>query len=443
MTIAVRNTKSAAPGRSTATLAAAAEISPLLGADAAANASGPERTSALPARKKPASAIEVRRASGPIQGEEQLSALIGEIYDAAMQPALWPSVLAQTADFVGGSAAALFCKDAATKQGNVYYDCGGTDPRYKQLYFEDYIKIDPSTAGHCFAEIGKPIGIGDILDFEEFHHSRFYQEWVRPQQLADNVSVALDKSATGAALFAVFRHEWHGRVDEAARRRMTLIAPHVRRAALVGRAIGHKAAEAATFADTLDGLGAGMVLVDAAGRIVHANAAGQAMLAQGAVLRSANGRLAATDVHAGRALQEVVAAASGGDAMVGSRGVAVPLAGRDGERYVAHALPLTSAERRRAGASYAAVAALFVQKAALEGPSAPEAIAKTFGLTPTELRVLLAIVDTGGVPETADALGIGQATVKTHLHRLFRKTATARQTELVKLVAGFSSPLAA
>jgi DNA-binding CsgD family transcriptional regulator len=33
-------------------------------------------------------------------------------------------------------------------------------------------------------------------------------------------------------------------------------------------------------------------------------------------------------------------------------------------------------------------------------------------------------------------LGISQATVKTHLHNLFRKTGTRRQSELVKLVAG-------
>ena len=45
------------------------------------------------------------------------------------------------------------------------------------------------------------------------------------------------------------------------------------------------------------------------------------------------------------------------------------------------------------------------------------------------------------MPETAEALGIGEATVKTHLHRLFGKTGTSRQADLVKLVAGFSSPL--
>jgi DNA-binding CsgD family transcriptional regulator len=77
----------------------------------------------------------------------------------------------------------------------------------------------------------------------------------------------------------------------------------------------------------------------------------------------------------------------------------------------------------------------------LETPSALEVIAKTYRLTPTELRVLLAIVEVGGVPEVADALGIGETTVKTHLGRLYGKTDTRRQADLVKLVAGFANPL--
>ena len=274
-----------------------------------------------------------------------------------------------------------------------------------------------------------------------FSNSRFYREWVRPQELVDNVSVALDKSAAGAALFAVFRHQRHGLADEETRRRMQLVAPHVRRAALVGRAIAHKGAEAATLADTVDGLRAGVFLVDGLARIVHANAEGQAMLSQGSVLRSVHGKLLATDTNATRILHDVVATAGGGDSALGIRGIAVPLPARDGERYVAHVLPLASAARRRAGACYAATAAVFVQKAALETRSAPEVVASTFNLTPTELRVLLTIVELSGVAETADALGITRATVKTHLHRLFRKTATARQVELVKLVAGFANPL--
>jgi DNA-binding CsgD family transcriptional regulator len=222
---------------------------------------------------------------------------------------------------------------------------------------------------------------------------------------------------------------------------MRLIIPHIRRAALIGRVIDLKTAEAATFADTADGTSAGMFFVDAGGRIVHANASGHAMLAQGSPLRVVGGRLIPNDTSAEQTLNEVYAMAERGDAAVGVKGIAVPLIALDGERHVAHVLPLTSGARRRAGTSYAAAAAMFVQKAALDTPSPQEVIAKLYKLTPTELRVLLAIMQVGSTPEVAEALGISEATVKTHLHRVFAKTGTKRQADLVKLVAGYASPL--
>jgi DNA-binding CsgD family transcriptional regulator len=82
------------------------------------------------------------------------------------------------------------------------------------------------------------------------------------------------------------------------------------------------------------------------------------------------------------------------------------------------------------------------RKAALETRSPLEQIARHYKLTPSELRVLIAVVEVGGVREMADALGLGEPTVKTHLNRLFSKTGTRRQADLVKLMAGFSSPLA-
>ena len=120
----------------------------------------------------------------------------------------------------------------------------------------------------------------------------------------------------------------------------------------------------------------------------------------------------------------------------------MPLRARDGEHYVAHVLPLTSGARRRAGTSYAAVAALFVHKAALTDPSPPEVIAKTLTVSRrASCACCSPSSQVGGVPETAEALGVAEATVKTHLHRLFAKTGAARQADLVKLVAGFASPL--
>jgi DNA-binding CsgD family transcriptional regulator len=194
--------------------------------------------------------------------------------------------------------------------------------------------------------------------------------------------------------------------------------------------------EAATLADALDGLGAGLFVVDATGRIVHANTSGRAMLQERRILRSADGRLAACEARAAAALRQLLLKAAGPDA----RPSAVPLSEGDGRHYVAHLVPLASGARH-SGAGYPAVAAVLVHRAAIETHCQPEIIAELYNLTPSELRVLLAIVEAGGVAETAERLGIAEATVKTHLHRVFGKTGASRQADLVKLVAGFSNPL--
>ena len=75
--------------------------------------------------------------------------------------------------------------------------------------------------------------------------------------------------------------------------------------------------------------------------------------------------------------------------------------------------------------------------------SSPDVIRRAYQLTPTELRVLLAIVNIGGIPEVATALGVADTTIKTHVGRLFKKTGAGRQADLVKVVAGFSTPLVA
>jgi DNA-binding CsgD family transcriptional regulator len=373
----------------------------------------------------------------------RLSVLIGEIYDAAIDPSQWVGVLGQTAEFVGGVSATLFSKDASRKNGQIHYDDGRIDPHYVRLYFEKYVKLDPATTGHYFAEVGEPMATADLIPYDEFTQSRFYREWARPQKLVDFISAVLDKSVTSIALFGVFRHERDGVVDDETRRRMRLIVPHIRRAVLIGRLIDLQTAQAAAFADTFDGLGAGMMLVDKGGRIVHANTAAHRLLAAGDVLTASDGRLVVNDDETGRNLREIFSNADTGDAAIGVKGISVPLLARDGTDYVAHVLPLTSGARRGVGSGYAAAAALFIRKAELDIASPPELIAKHYRLTPTELRVLLAIVEVGGVPEVAEALGVADTTVKTHLGRLYEKTGAGRQADLVKLVAGFSNPLIA
>jgi DNA-binding CsgD family transcriptional regulator len=372
---------------------------------------------------------------------ETMLQLIGGIYDAALNSNAWNAILPRIGAFVGGSSGGLFAHHSSRRSGNIYYEFG-TDPDFRQDYLSKYMTMDPMFGTYFVLDVGEVFSTSTVMSHSEFLQSRFYKECIQPQGWIDNICVYLDRTPEGHAGFSLFRSEREGLADEAARDRLRLLVPHLRRAVLIGNLIEFKTAQAATFADALDGLSAGMLFVDPGGRITHANAAGQAMIAVGNVLQAPLGQLVASDPSANRALRDIFSTAAAGDAAIGVRGVAVPLVARDGERYVAHVLPLSSGARRGAGMSYAAVAALFVQKASLATRSPPEAIARTYRLTAMEVRVLLAIVEVGGAPQVAETLGIGEGTVKTHLKRLYAKTGARRQADLVKLFAGYSSPLA-
>jgi DNA-binding CsgD family transcriptional regulator len=367
---------------------------------------------------------------------EEVSLLIGEIYDASLDPALWPTVFATATKYIGGSAAHLSARDMVGRNSYGYFN-SGHDPRFLDLYHEKYFKINPIFPTVVFFDVERTLSIPDCLPYEEFCQSQFAREWVIPQGYIDIAISNIEKSATGCTIFTVLRGFTDGLADDEFRRRFGLIVPHVRRALLIGNVIDRHRVEAAALADSLDTLISGMFIVSGTGRIVHANASGYAMVAEARVLRAPDGRLTAIDPAVDQALLDIFTAAENGDTALGRRGVAVPLKARDDERYVAHVLPLTSGARRKAGISYGAVAAIFVRKAGLDLPSPPIVIAQEFQLTPAELRVLFSIIEMDGVSEVAQVLGIAEATVRTHLHRLFEKTGTGRQADLVKLVAGY------
>jgi DNA-binding NarL/FixJ family response regulator len=356
--------------------------------------------------------------------DNELRYVVGAIYDAALNPMLWPEALARVAEFVGGPSRALSPEDLVSRFFGSD-DHAGLDSDDMQLDAETCAGFDPLAALPMF-------DAGQIVDFPEF---------------CDVATAVVAKPNKGCALRGVVPSEANDISDNdigdaEMHRRMTLVAPHARRAILIGKAIGRKADEAAIFADILDSLSAGFFLIDAAGRIVHANAAGREILDADDFLRSIDGRLVVRDKKVNQTLQRSFADKHDRetDGEIGRKGIAIPLVARDGEYYIAHVLPLGA---RACAEAPGAATAMYVSKATLEAPSSAEVIRHAYQLTRTELRVLLAIVNVGGIREVATALGIADCTVKTHVRRLLEKTGAGRQTDLIKLVAGFFTPLVA
>jgi DNA-binding CsgD family transcriptional regulator len=361
----------------------------------------------------------------------ELSAVIGDIYDAAIDPTLWQRALGSICDFVGGSSAVLLWHDSAIDRSEALH-LFNDDPVYTRLYFEKYLPLNPMFPAATFVDEGVVATDDDIMPRAELNKTRFYKEWIEPQGILGALAVNLEKGVTRTSMINVRVTE---PLNDEMRYRLGLLVPHLQRAVAIGKLFDQSKATEQTLTETLDHVEAAVILVGANAQIVFTNDIAKKMLAEDVLLRKDGNVLRAVALDVNRALRNVLLAAEKGDASIGVRGVAMPLADAPHDRWFAHVLPLTSGRRQQA--TYrSAVAAVFIRKAAPNASSPLDGIAKRYKLSAGEVRVFDAVLKVNGVKAIAELLGLSQATVKTHLHKVFKKTGTKRQSELVKLLAG-------
>jgi len=251
----------------------------------------------------------------------ELSAVIGDIYDAAMDRALWPQALASICTYVGGASAALLAYDRPSERSQVL-QLFSANTVFTKAYLEKFPSAHPAFPGAFHLGAGDVATMDDVMPRRQFEASPFFKEWAEPQGIVDALLVNLKKDATHACLIDI---PISAAASEDMRHRLTLLVPHLQRAV-----------------------------------------------------------------------------------------TCVPPSARGDVDTRAPAL-----------------------RSAPSVPPPPlEVIAKRNKLTATEVRVLDAVLKVKGVKAIAETLGLSQATVKTHLQSLFRKTGSNRQSDLVKLVAG-------
>lgn len=158
--------------------------------------------------------------------QRKLALLTTSIYDAALDQALWPEVLAAVADFVGGQVGGLLVKDNVRRNVCAHFHAG-IDDYHLQLYADTYYQFGPIANSAC-GDVEQILTVPDLVPYDEFRRGRFYQEWAEPQGWVDAAMVALTRTSSCCAYLSIARHEASGMVDTEMLRRMGLIVPHMR-----------------------------------------------------------------------------------------------------------------------------------------------------------------------------------------------------------------------
>jgi DNA-binding CsgD family transcriptional regulator len=279
-----------------------------------------------------------------------------------------------------------------------------------------------------------------LRDLDSLRKSPFYLEWIKAQRFGCLMGVnVLREGRRGAGLVAN-RKDWQPPFGGRELRLLGLLAPHLRRTVAISNTLDLKSIATEALEATLDALSTAVYLTDVNGRVTYLNDAAECQIRSGNALRIIGSRLAPVNHAAQTALMAAIAGAIADEAATMVPGIALAVPGLDGCGLVATVLPLARGRRRDASGAFAA-AAIFVQDSSRAPVYPGRAFAKLYGLTEAELRVLLTMAPGLGVKEAAEILGIAEVTARTHLQRVFAKTGTSKQTELLNLLKNSTPPI--
>ncbi len=226
----------------------------------------------------------------------------------------------------------------------------------------------------------------------------------------------------------------------ARRQRASEMASHVRRAIQIHRNLAGQRAESMAAQSTLDFLPIGVLVVNNVGRVLQTNRHARAVIElRDGLSVDRTGLCAAVPKETGR-LRRIIAQV----AAAGRQAARTPVGVMRIDRPSLAAPWLTMVLPVDGGAKVdgiAQLAAVFVSDGETQPDIPGEVLERLFDLTPAEARLLVALVRGQSLDEAAQAFTLSKNTLRNQLNQIFRKTGTAKQSELVRTVLISPAPV--
>jgi DNA-binding CsgD family transcriptional regulator/PAS domain-containing protein len=374
---------------------------------------------------------------------DQFDAILGDVYDCAVNPDLWPGTLERMRATLGCAYVLIGYADLSLPSGDGIpmqkLRCSGWDMSWFPK-LEGYLPSVPGIDKLWRGGVDVPWVQMEHVDAAELQRTAFYNEWVRPQRLQDCVNILYydRRVLVGSMSFAT--GEGAPVVGRREKDFIAGITPHIRRAVSINSMVDRSNLALALYKQVLDALSVAVLIVDGGGRLVYANALADAVLSEGEFLAFSQGhvrarRMDGTVDH----LQAAIARAALGVQSLGIAGIGVPLVSPEGERASAYVLPLDGNDLR--GEMSRGHAAIFIAQRAEQQPMAVEILRTIFGLTPSEAKVAYAMA-LGEAPQAvAAAQGTTVNAVRYHLKNAYAKVGVNDKTALAARVTALIPPV--
>jgi DNA-binding CsgD family transcriptional regulator len=364
--------------------------------------------------------------------ESALGPIIGRIQSAARDPEEWPRAIAAIAEVCGGHSGVLYEHDRR-RPASTMIAAPGIDPGLIGPYQQYYHALDPWNRSALCAPMHGVHRSNEILTDTEFLRSEFYQDHSRHAGIFYSMGIVVDRTADSMAIFGVQCGYRKGPFTDEAAAIVRHVMPHLRQAYLTRRAMRTVTRMCATLSETLHFLPSPVLVVDGAGRLEFANHSAEALLRAGDGLRLDRGVVRPTNREQARLFAGTLAelARATGGVRPPTHDIAVRRAAGD------RPLLLRFAALPQGDGGDGPRIAIFVDLATGAARNI-ERLQGALRLTKAEARLLEGLVAGYSLAALSERQRVSVNTLRVHLSRLFQKTGTHRQAELVRftLTAG-------
>lgn len=366
---------------------------------------------------------------------------VSDIYDCAIEPHRWPTILEHTSKLVRGCTAAITAYSPARNSLRVKARWNASAESEREMIAN--APISPAVPAIWLLGVGRPFTATAFFDDDEFRNSLWCERVLRPADCRDVAIVPLTKSVDEFSTLMIMRRGNLGPYVPAEVETIQALSPHFQRAAAIAELLNFKPLAEHCRGDALDLLSAGIILTDAKGKIVHTNSAAERML-DGCVLLCVDDELSARDSKSADGLQAAIALAGKVRTPAAPKGVTSLIAKGWGARDIAiWVLSLDNSIRLPLAASAAARVAVFAQELGAYPQSAEEMFVRRHGISAAESRLLALLAQGMSIEKATRALGIPKRIARMRLTLLLEKTHARDETDLISLMTGARSPVPA
>jgi DNA-binding CsgD family transcriptional regulator/PAS domain-containing protein len=365
-----------------------------------------------------------------LPSETELLELALMAYEAATEPEVWPVFLKRYAEAVSANIALLQVHDLAAHSSFAISTFGMESP-FTRSYNEHYSKLNiwRERGGQGFYYPGR-VNLGEEqCPRAVLERSEFYNDYLLRIRGVCSMGAVIAREGDRAPALTALRGPRKDPFGESEREMARFLVPHLSRAWTVLKRLDLLAAGESI----LDTLPVGVIFLTAGGVAIYCNLAAEEILRAEDGLLLSSGVLSAADRIADAQLRRAVQDALSPRSSPGAATLAIPRASLRPE-YQITAAPVRGRFRQFVGTPTPMAVALITDPER-QRPVSTDLLVQMYKLTPKETAIAAKLSEGKSIEQAAEEMAITCETARTHLRRIFSKTGTSRQTELILLMA--------